>query len=136
MLKNKNIFFSEKNISDINYLKNEEIKRSSKSYLIKLINSKKKLKILDVGCGTGINSILLNSLGHEVIGVDLSSEAIKKYKKRGFKGYHMDPSKKINFKDNYFDLIFASEVLEHIVDTNTFLSNLKKKLKSDGRLLI
>ncbi|MGH8905383.1 MAG: class I SAM-dependent methyltransferase, partial [Egibacteraceae bacterium] len=30
------------------------------------------LRLLDVGCGTGVASLLLARLGHDVVGVDLS----------------------------------------------------------------
>lgn len=45
----------------------------------------KKLKILDIGCGTGEYSLMLQEIGHEVIAVDLSEEAIKKAKEIGVK---------------------------------------------------
>ena len=42
---------------------------------------------------------------------------------------------KINYPDNYFDLIIASHVLEH-VDDNACLSELRRVIKKNGRVLL
>jgi len=53
-------------------------------YILRSTNmGRKKLKILDLGCGTGEYSLMLQMMGHEVIAVDLSGEAIKKAKEIG-----------------------------------------------------
>lgn len=47
-----------------------------------------KGKILDLGVGTGRNSLLFSAIGYEVEGVDISEDNIKKY---------LDKSKELNF---------------------------------------
>jgi len=44
--------------------------------LDRYLPAKKKLKILDIGCGSGYFSILLSKQGHEVTGIDLTPEMI------------------------------------------------------------
>lgn len=130
-----NIFTSESAISDLKYKKSFESERSFKKYLRSLIEGK-RLKILDVGCGSGLNSKKLSFYNHDITGVDISYEAIKKYKKNKFKGYVADVTKGLPFKKNTFDIILCSEVIEHVVDTNTFLSELNRVLKKKGQLFL
>lgn len=52
------------------------------SKLIEYLNPPKQSKILDLACGTGRHSIYLNSLGYDVVGVDLSRNSISVAKKR------------------------------------------------------
>jgi len=40
------------------------------------------------------------------------------------------------FRDNYFDLIFAREVLEHIFQPNKFIDETKRILKKGGKIVI
>ena len=49
-----------------------------KSEIIANLPDKEHLKILDVGCGPGFFSVILSSLGHDVIGIDLTESMIQK----------------------------------------------------------
>lgn len=40
------------------------------------------------------------------------------------------------FQDGYFDLIIASDVIEHVKETDLFLSELKRIMKPDGQLFL
>ena len=111
-----------------------ESERSFKKYLRFLIK-KEKLKILDVGCGTGLNSSKISKNNHDITGIDISENAIKEYKKK-FKGHVVDITKGLPFKKNTFDLILCSEVIEHVKDTKFCLFEFNRILKKNGTLLI
>ena len=128
-------FTNESAISNLKYKKSSESDRSFKKYLRSLIIGR-GLKILDVGCGSGLNSKKLSFYDHKIIGIDISSEAIKKYKKKNFKGYVADVTKGLPFRKNTFDAILCSEVIEHVVDTNVFLNELNRVLKKNGKLFL
>ncbi|MCD4817815.1 MAG: class I SAM-dependent methyltransferase [Candidatus Cloacimonetes bacterium] len=68
-------------------------------------------KILDVGCGNGIITNEL-SKNYQVTGLDRSSEALKFVKNDKI----LASSDKIPFSINDFDIIFSSEMLEHLPD--------------------
>jgi len=95
---------------------------------------RRNLKILDFGCGVGINTRMLSNFG-DVTCFDENSEA-KKYLKRKF-----NKNKKISIKKNLknckgkFDLIVASEVLEHIKNDKNQVKKLYKLLKPNGFFL-
>jgi SAM-dependent methyltransferase len=66
-------------------------------------------RILDVGCGNGaITNILAEN--YDVTGVDRSKEALKFVKTKKIQA----SADKIPLPDNQFDLVFSSELLEHL----------------------
>lgn len=80
--------------------------------LIKKAGLSKKSKVLDVGCGIGNLVSTLRKLKIKAYGIEPSISA-KKYSvapKFCLYGQY----KKLPYPDNYFDLIFTNEVLEHI----------------------
>lgn len=127
----------ETRISDNHYRTGEEFDRTSKQFMRALVPDCPALRILDVGCGTGLNSSFFARAGHSVTGIDLSPVAIEKYRKKGFEGTVCDvTSDGAPFPDNSFDLVYASEVIEHCADTAAFLGELHRVTKPGGKLLL
>ena len=125
----------EENLSDNYYKKFNEIQRSYKVFLRSLVPDK-KLKILDIGSGTGLNAIELKKRGHQVTCIDFSKEAIKKLKQKKLDAILMNIEDGIKFKSNSFDLVFASEVIEHLENTHFFFQECYRILKKPGYLLL
>jgi len=127
----------EKRISDAHYKVNTEFERSSKQFMRSMVPAGKPLRILDVGCGTGVNAAQLTQLGHDVLGIDLSPVAIERFRARGLQGSVVDiGTGPLPFAPGSFDMAFASEVIEHCVDTVDFLQKLRVVLKPSGILLL
>lgn len=102
-----------------------------------MVPSVTPLRILDVGCGTGLNAAELCRHGHQVIGVDVSPVAIEKFRDRGFDGLVCDiEAGPLPLPADSFDLVYASEVIEHCVDTTLFLRTIRAVLKPGGALLL
>ena len=97
--------------------------------------------VLDVGCGAGYGSAYLAEHGaHRVVGVDTSEKAIA-FCKRHFADPRLDfrageASGIGEFPEDTFDLIYSSNVLEHVADVMGFLSAAWKTLKPSGFMLI
>jgi polyprenyldihydroxybenzoate methyltransferase / 3-demethylubiquinol 3-O-methyltransferase len=101
------------------------------------------LKILDVGCGAGILSEALARLGAEVVALDPSVELIDIAKD------HLSQQKGLNLtystelvqdhaakhKEKY-DVVVASEVVEHVVDKQSFLQACVEALKPGGSIFV
>jgi|SRR5215472_4382390 len=127
----------EQRISDAHYRGGAEHERTSKRFMRSLVPSDPPLRILDVGCGTGLNAAQLTRRGHDVFGIDVSPVAIEKLRAQGLKGSIADiEAEPLALPENTFDLVYASEVIEHCVDTKKFLRNLRAVLKQDGTLLL
>lgn len=96
-------------------------------------------KGLDVGCGDGSLTSCLKTLGNikEIIGLDISPTAIlgakKKYPQISFK---VGLVTKIPLSNKKFDFIVASEIVEHILDTESMFAEFNRVLKKKGRLVI
>jgi len=123
-------------ISDEKYKEGAEIERSSKRYTRARVPSDNPLHILDVGCGTGLNAKELAAKGHKVTGIDISAVAIEKFRAAGFEGEQCDITQGIPYPDNTFDMVYASEVIEHLVDTEAFLAETYRVLRPSGQLVL
>jgi cyclopropane fatty-acyl-phospholipid synthase-like methyltransferase len=74
------------------------------------------MKVLDIGCGTGISSKFMGELGAEVIGVDISDELIKFAKNKSAHqnvSYIVEDATQINLQMS-FDAITIIDSMEHI----------------------
>ena len=103
------------------------------------INSKKKLKVLDYGCGEGSNIHYLSKKhGYDGYGVDISESSIKncqkKINKKKFKLIDFDVNQNDNFFNEKFDLIISIQVLYYLndIDLKNRLISLNKMLKPGG----
>jgi len=126
----------EQKLSDEKYLRHDECHRTSKLYTLRLIPRDRKMKILDVGCGTGNNSFYMQNLGHEMTGCDISNVALKKYWHRHHEAVQCNLNQGIPFSEKCFDMVFASEVIEHLYDPLLFAAECFRILKPGGMLLI
>jgi SAM-dependent methyltransferase len=93
--------------------------------------------VLDVGTGTGTNLRLLRDLGFgRVTGIDQSPEAIRFCAEKGLGDVKQADACGLPFPDQTFDLIFATDVIEHVDDDFSALRELRRVLKPGGYLLL
>lgn len=97
-----------------------------------------KLHVLDAGCGTGGNLLLLNSLNFKKCdGVDLSPEAVQFCIKNGLKNVQVADVNHLPFADQSFDFVLCSDVFECAeVDEQKAYSELLRVLKPGGHILL
>lgn len=101
----------------------------------KIVQPKEKLKILDVGCGSGGNIKFLQKFG-KVIGVDNSKMAISFCRRNNLKNVLLGDAVRLPFNKNSFDLITSLDLLEHVKDDQKALKEFNRVLKPGGHLLI
>ena len=92
-------------------------------------------RILDAGCGTGRNLVEFGPLG-TAEGVDVAEEAVAFCHRRGLEGVQQAPLEHLPFEDARFDLILATDVIEHLEDPDTALAELRRVASPGARLLI
>ena len=103
--------------------------------LVRKLSPGDKLNILDIGCGTGRNIMLLNDFG-TAHGVDVSKYAIDFCKKRELKNVHLIKNNRYPFRAGSFDLVTCFDVLEHVGDEGALLSEAYRVLRKDGHILL
>lgn len=98
---------------------------------------RKDLKILDAGCGTGAMLSHLRSYG-EVVGVDISSEAIRLATTREVEGCRLVQCSltDLPFEDGSFDLVTSFDVVSHIKEHGLAFQELGRVLKPGGRVVM
>ena len=109
-----------------------------------LINTLKKQKfgkdifILDAGCGNGYFAYFLENKGYHTIGIDISNKAIEKakalYPRIKFKVCSLED--KLFFKDKMLDMVWSTEVIEHIYYIHNYLFEINRILKLGGLFII
>jgi len=92
--------------------------------------------ILDVGCGNGAILRHLRKLDYSGLhGLEISRYAIERLRAEGIK-MHYGALPAISLPDGSFDVVIASQVLEHIVRRNRFLGEVARVLRPGGRAFI
>ena len=94
--------------------------------------------MLDLGSGAGDFTAEIARAGGRVIGVEVAEAAIARARSRHqelvFRLAPIDGP--LPFDDGAFDLVWTSEVIEHVADTARWLSELRRVLAPGGRLLL
>jgi ubiquinone/menaquinone biosynthesis C-methylase UbiE len=113
------------------------------------LNIKAGCRILDIGCGSGRHTCAAYGFKNTVtIGADLSRAALVEAKDRlrfhehlgenggGIWGLTMADVSGLPFKDDFFDLVICSEVLEHIPEDEGAASEIIRVLKTGHNLVV
>ena len=94
-------------------------------------------KILDVGCGNCWTNQLFSGTRVEHFGIDISDNALKRAEKRGVIVKKVDlDCDPIPFKDNFFDLVLCSDIIEHTLYPENILIEARRVLKGGGNLIV
>ena len=125
---------------------NDYYKENAKSFILDTMNADmseqyqnflkfmpKKGKILDLGCGSGRDSLYFQNLGYDCIAVDPIDEFLEHAKSIGVKKVLKGTAEELDFNKE-FDGIWASASLLHVKskDLNDVLKKCAKALKKNG----
>lgn len=96
----------------------------------------KNAKVLDIGCGSGLMLNTLEGVG-QTYGMDMSDEAID-FSKEIFDGNVAQGSlpDHVPYEDNFFNLITALDIIEHIDRDVDSLKVIRNLLTSEGKVII
>jgi len=115
----------------------EEVRRLHQS-IIHHVPHNAKL-ILDVGCGNGWVAKYFLAKEKKVVSMDISVKNPCKVLNENPGESHaaiVADAYHLPFKENSFDSIIASEIMEHVYDPKLFIASLMKCLKPGGNLII
>lgn len=97
----------------------------------------KDARILDIGTSTGTNLRMLRHAGYtEVLGLDSSEEAIRWTAAKGLPEVIKGDVCALPFDPGRFDLVLATDIIEHVDDDQLALEEIARVLKPGGHVLI
>jgi SAM-dependent methyltransferase len=95
-------------------------------------------RVLDLGSGSGVFTAALAVAGARVVGVEVADAAVRRARAEhpglDFRLAPIDGA--LPLEDGSFDLVWASEVIEHVADTARWLGEVRRVLVPGGRLLV
>ena len=100
---------------------------------------KKGMKVLDVGAGTGVISLLSQKIVGEdglVVALDPSKGMLGEAKKSGVKHASLGLGEKLPFPDDTFDVLTMGFALRHVADLAEAFNEYKRVLKPGGKVLL
>ena len=95
-------------------------------------------KILDLGCGNGISARLLNQADFDVVGTDISPlflEEAQAWENPNLR-YQVCDVLELPFETETFDVICSNELIEHLPDVETALSEMIRVVRKGGRIVL
>ncbi len=111
------------------------------TYIKKLMSyiAKPKPLILDVGCGDGRHSVIIDKNDGKAIGIDLSESMLTEAKLLCPKGdFRKADMRQLSFEDNFFDGIWSSGSIYHVTksDVKNVINEFGRTLKPEGVVAI
>jgi ubiquinone/menaquinone biosynthesis C-methylase UbiE len=106
-------------------------------WIIKLLKTEPNQKILDVACGEGLLLEAGVEQGLIVSGLDISSKAVEVAQKNvSVAQLKVGEGENLPWDDNTFDYVTCLGSLEHYLDPDRGLNEMKRVLKPDGKVIV
>ena len=98
-------------------------------------------KVLEVGCGAGIDLVRFARVGANVTGIDLSKTAIdlarRNIEQNGLTAdLFVMNGEAMQFHDDSFDVVYAHGVLQYTADTKKMIAEIHRVLKPEGEAIL
>lgn len=96
---------------------------------------------LDIGCGTGVISLLLAELGHDVTGIDCSVEMLEKAREKAHQTdfnpeFHVGDAERLEQSDNTYDLVTARHLIWTLPSPGQAIGEWCRVLRPGGSIIL
>jgi len=98
--------------------------------------TRRRLRIVDVGCGYGSVSSSLAGGGHEVYGVEIGDAALRSLPEQGIRPIKGDIGRPLPIADATMDVVLLLDVLEHVFNPLWVLAEARRVLREGGAAVI
>jgi len=103
---------------------------------VELLGRERPGLLLDLGCGDGAFGEELERQGWRVVGVDVAPRHLTTSAGRLTGAIAGDVAASLPVRSGSVDAVFAGEVVEHVVDTDGFMSEVARVLRPGGSVVI
>lgn len=98
-------------------------------------------RTLDVGCGTGVLTLLLAGLGHDVLGIDAAPEMVRRARGKAAGtdrsvAFGLGDATALGLTDDAFDLVVERHLLWTLPDPAAALAEWRRVVEPGGRLVL
>jgi ubiquinone/menaquinone biosynthesis C-methylase UbiE len=119
-----------KSIQNDNYIKKQA------NNLINEIGNLENKKIADIGSGKGfLVEEMINKGGRDIYAIDITSKYMKQFVNLNYVKLIMANAENLPF-ENEFDIITATDIMEHVINIGSFLYSTNRALKIGGQAFI
>lgn len=117
-----------------------ELYSEVKKHSLSLLNLKEFSIILDLGCGTGIDTLKLstNNKKSQIFGVDHDVEMLNIAQKTPMPNinYILSQADSLSFEADYIDAILCDRIFQHLPNVNVVIAQINRVLKTKGMIVI
>lgn len=100
----------------------------------KQLQNKKELQVVDIACGHGELLSKIKEDGHTVLGVEIAKDRVDYCNSRGVKCI-MKEASDTGIPSESFDVVIATELLEHLKEPKKVLTEIRRILKKGGEVM-
>jgi ubiquinone/menaquinone biosynthesis C-methylase UbiE len=111
-----------------------QMERTNRNQILQLIEPRPHGRLLDCDCGDGEFTVRLANRARvaEAYGMEHVDECITEASDRGVIVTKADPNDPLPYRDDFFDIIHANQIIEHLMSADLFLREVKRVLRADG----
>jgi len=111
-----------------------QMERTNRHQILQLIDPRPHGRLLDCGCGDGEFTVRLakRALVGEAYGIERVDERIAEASDRGVIVTKADLNDPLPYRDHFFDIIHANQIIEHLTSARLFLAEAARVLRGDG----
>ena len=93
-------------------------------------------RLLEIGCGSGLNLQWAREHGWDVYGLELSEGAVTEAHRQGFANVQCANIEDAEFPAEFFDAVLVNHTLEHLYSPAAAIRRSREILRSSGTLLV
>ncbi|OGI34875.1 MAG: hypothetical protein A2259_00615 [Candidatus Moranbacteria bacterium RIFOXYA2_FULL_43_15] len=102
----------------------------------KIKKDRADIRLLDIGCGSGLITKKIQEMGYLTEGLDFSQEAVNKAISNGINANVCDLDEGISKPDGEYDVVWAGDIIEHVFDPIGLIKEISRVLKDRGALIL